>query len=70
MRNRTASPTERQAKEALARLKGRIARPLSTEVQTAVVEGRTYHRAIVRGFQTRAEAQVFCASIGGGCFVR
>lgn len=66
----SASATERQAREALAKLKGKIIAPLSTEVRAAVVDGRTYHRAIIKGFQNRAEAQAFCAQIASGCFVR
>lgn len=65
-----ASATEGQAREALARLKRRIAPPLATEVRTVVVDGRTYHRAIIKGFQTRGEAQAFCASLSSECFVR
>lgn len=65
-----ASATEGQAREALTRLKRRIAPPLSTEVRTVVVDGRTYHRAIIKGFQTRGEAQAFCASLSSECFVR
>lgn len=65
-----ASATEGQAREALARLKRRIAPPLSTEVRKVVVDGRTYHRAIINGFRTRGEAQAFCVSLGSECFVR
>ena len=65
-----ASATEAQAREALARLKRRIATPLSAEVRKVEVDGRTYHRAIIKGFQTRGEAQAFCASLGSDCFVR
>jgi SPOR domain len=65
-----ASATEAQAREALTRLKRRVPPPLSTEVRTVVVDGRTYHRAIIKGFQTRSEAQAFCASLGSECFVR
>lgn len=65
-----AADSERQAKEALAKLRGRIGPPLSTQVTQVVVDGRTFHRALVVGFQTRAEAQTFCAPLKGGCFVR
>ena len=65
-----ASPTERQAREALTRVRGQLSSPLSTEVRKVVVGGKTYHRALVRGFQTRAEAQAFCGRIRSECFVR
>lgn len=65
-----AADSERQAKEALAKLRGRISPPLSTQVTPVVVDGRTFHRALVVGFQTRAQAQAFCAPLKGGCFIR
>lgn len=65
-----AAASERQAREALAKVKGRVAPPLATEVQVVSVEGKTFHRALVTGFATRAEAQAFCAALGSACFVR
>jgi hypothetical protein len=65
-----ASPTDRQAQEALKKVRARLSPPLSTEVQKVVVDGKTYHRAIVKGFQTRADAQAFCAAPGVECFIR
>lgn len=65
-----AAGSDRQAREALARLKGRVQPPLSTEVQVVSVEGKTYHRALVTGFATRAEGKAFCAALGSACFVR
>lgn len=65
-----ASPTEAQAREALARIKGRVKAPLSTSVRSVTVEGKVFHRALINGFQNRAEAQAFCASVGGACFTR
>lgn len=65
-----AAASDRQAREALAKVKGRVKAPLSTEVQVVTVEGKTFHRALVTGFATRAEAQAFCAALGSACFVR
>lgn len=65
-----ASPSEAQAREALAKIKGRVKAPLSTAVHTVTVEGKVFHRALINGFQNRTEAQAFCASVGGACFVR
>lgn len=65
-----ASPTEGQAREALARVKGRVIAPLSTSVRSVTVGGKVFHRALINGFQNRGEAQAFCAGIGGGCFIR
>lgn len=65
-----ASPTEAQAREALARIKGRVKAPLSTSVHSVTVDGKVFHRALINGFQNRAEAQAFCASVGGACFIR
>lgn len=64
--------SERQARDALAKL-GQLPAPLSTTIQTATVDGRVYHRGLVTGFSTRAEAKAFCdrvVSRGGGCFLR
>lgn len=65
-----ASPTEAQAREALGRIKSRVKAPLSTSVHSVTVDGKVFHRALIGGFQNRAEAQAFCASIGGACFIR
>ena len=65
-----ASPTEAQAREALAKVRRAVAPPLSTSVKTVVVDGKTYHRALVSGFRTRGEAQAFCAGLKDACFVR
>ena len=65
-----ASPTEAQAREALARVKGRVKAPLSTSVRSVTVDGKAYHRALINGFQNRAEAQAFCGALGGACFIR
>lgn len=65
-----ASPTEAQAREALARIKGRVKAPLSTSVRSITVDGKVFHRALINGFQNRTEAQAFCASVGGACFIR
>ena len=65
-----ASPTEAQAREALARVKGRVKAPLSTSVRSVTVDGKVYHRALINGFQNRAEAQTFCGALGGACFIR
>lgn len=65
-----AASSEAQARQALSKLRSRIAAPLSSEVRSAVVEGRTFHRALIVGFQTRAEAQAFCSALKADCFVR
>lgn len=65
-----ASPTEAQAREALARVKGRVKAPLSISVRSVTVDGKAYHRALINGFQNRAEAQAFCGALGGACFIR
>lgn len=65
-----ASPTEAQAREALARIKGRVKAPLSTSVRSVTVDGKVFHRALINGFQNRTEARAFCASVGGACFIR
>ena len=65
-----ASPTEAQAREALAKIKGRVKAPLSTSVRSVTVDGKIFHRALINGFQNRTEAQAFCASVGGACFIR
>ena len=65
-----AADTDRQAREALAKLMGRVKPPLTTEVQVVVVQGQTFHRALVRGFATRDAAKAFCAALPSACFVR
>lgn len=65
-----AASSDAQARQALSKLRGRIVAPLSPDVRTVVVDGKTFHRALITGFQTRAEAQAFCASLQGDCFIR
>ena len=65
-----AAASEPQAREALAKIRGKVTPPLSSAVRSAVVDGKTFHRALVTGFQTRAEAQAFCNGLKGDCFVR
>jgi hypothetical protein len=46
---------------------------ISTRVEPATVDGRDFYRALVQGFDTRAEASRFCRAVvagGGDCFVR
>ncbi|WP_309627709.1 SPOR domain-containing protein [Brevundimonas sp.] len=62
----------RQAQEALGKL-GALPDPLSTTVQSVQVDGKTIFRALVTGFETRANAKIFCEIVvesGGACFVR
>ncbi|UTP38724.1 SPOR domain-containing protein [Phenylobacterium sp. LH3H17] len=64
--------TARQAQAALAGL-GPLPEPLRTSVETATVDGRIFHRALVTGFTNRADAKVFCEIVveaGGVCFIR
>jgi len=64
--------TARQAENALAEL-GPLPEPLRTSVETATVDGRVFHRALVTGFTNRADAKLFCEVVveaGGVCFVR
>ncbi|MBT9472817.1 MAG: SPOR domain-containing protein [Pseudomonadota bacterium] len=65
-----ASSTESQAREALARVRGKVSAPLSTSVRSVTVDGKVFHRALITGFQTRDEAQAFCARLSAACFVR
>lgn len=65
-----AAASEPQAREALAKIKGKVRPPLTTAVRSVVVDGKTFHRALVTGFQTRAEAQAFCNGLKGDCFIR
>lgn len=65
-----ASSTEGQAREALAKVKGRVSAPLSTSVRSVTVDGKVFHRALITGFQTREEAKAFCARLGAACFIR
>lgn len=67
-----AASSAAQAQDALAKL-GHLPAPLSKSVQTATVEGKVFHRALVAGFQSRTEASAFCARLegrGGACFIR
>lgn len=65
-----AASSDAQARQALAKLRGRIVPPLSPDVRTVVVDGKTFHRALITGFQTRNEAQAFCTGLKGDCFIR
>ena len=65
-----AASSEPLAREALAKIKRKVTPPLSSAVRSVVVDGKTFHRALVTGFQTRAEAQAFCNGLKGDCFVR
>ncbi|MDP3855431.1 SPOR domain-containing protein [Phenylobacterium sp.] len=67
-----AVSTVRQAQDALEKI-GRLPAPLGKTVQEAKVDGRTFYRALVTGFASRADAKLFCevvVSYGGVCFVR
>lgn len=67
-----ATPTEAETRRLLTGLSGPIAgRP--TWVETAVVAGRTWRRAMVGGFADRADVERFCAEVkrrGGACLAR
>ena len=68
-----ALDTTADAKRAVAQLSGLIAPPLATEVLAASHNGRTFYRAVVTGFLSRAEAIRFCDKVtlqGGRCFIR
>ncbi|WP_312161645.1 SPOR domain-containing protein [Phenylobacterium sp.] len=65
-----AADSEAQARAALAKIKGKMTPPLSGAVRSVVVDGKTFHRALVTGFQTRSEAQAFCNGLKGDCFIR
>lgn len=65
-----AADSEAQARTALAKIKGKMTPPLSGAVRSVVVDGKTFHRALVTGFQTRGEAQAFCNGLKGDCFIR
>jgi hypothetical protein len=65
-----AADSETQARAALTKIKGKVAPPLTSAVRSVVVDGKTFHRALVMGFQTRNEAQAFCKGLKGDCFVR
>lgn len=65
-----AADSEAQARAALTKIKGKMTPPLSGAVRSVVVDGKTFHRALVAGFQTRGEAQAFCKGLKGDCFIR
>lgn len=65
-----AADSEAQARAALAKIKGKMTPPLSGAVRSVVVDGKTFHRALVTGFQTRGDAQAFCKGLKGDCFIR
>ncbi|MFN3513558.1 MAG: SPOR domain-containing protein [Phenylobacterium sp.] len=68
------SPAE--AEQVLKRLRTRLPEAMAdrpTAVVQAVVNGKTYHRALVTGFAQRAEAAAFCTALKAAnqaCFVR
>lgn len=67
-----AAASEAEAQALLAGLGSRLeGRP--TRIERAVVNGKTWHRAVVGGFADGREAGRFCAELkaaGRGCFVR
>lgn len=71
-----ALASQAEAARLLERMKARFAEPmagLETRIVKAVVDGKTYHRALVVGFSDRASAAAFCAAVkvaGQACFVR
>lgn len=68
-----ALDTATAAHRTLSGLAGLIAAPLATQVQPARIGERTFYRALVAGFRSRAEANTFCAAVtrqGGSCFIR
>jgi hypothetical protein len=71
-----AAESEAQARAELARVARLVPEAMAgaaTTVARAVVGGRTYHRALVGGFDSRAEATAFCRALearGHACFVR
>lgn len=67
-----ASPSEAEARALLSAVAGQAA-GRETRVETAVVGGRTWRRAVVAGFADAGEAGRFCATLkasGKDCFVR
>ncbi|MFN3513191.1 MAG: SPOR domain-containing protein [Phenylobacterium sp.] len=68
-----AAGTRAGAEQALLKVRRLTPAGVSGVVEEARVDGRTFHRAILRGFQTREAAAVFCRKVtaaGGECFVR
>jgi hypothetical protein len=71
-----AAESDAQARAELARVARLVPEAMAgatTSVARAVVGGRTYHRALVGGFGSRAEAAAFCRTLaarGHACFVR
>lgn len=71
-----AAGSQAEAARLLERVKARFAEPmagLDTRIVRAVVNGKTYHRALVVGFTDRASAARFCVALQSGdqaCFVR
>jgi cell division septation protein DedD len=67
-----AASSDADAKRLLGSLANRLG-GRETWVETAVVDGRTWHRALVGGFADGAEAARFCGQLkaaGQTCFVR
>jgi hypothetical protein len=68
-----AAPSEAAAREALKKVARHAPQGTANQVEQAMVDGRTFYRAQVRGFADRAEAGRFCKAVisgGGDCFVR
>lgn len=71
-----AAGSEAEAARVLERIKARFAErmaSLDTRIARAVVDGKTYYRALVLGFADKAAAAAFCVALQTGdqaCFVR
>lgn len=68
-----ALDSEADARRALKALSGLMAGAMTPQVQTVKVGERTFYRAVIGGFASRAEANAFCAAVarkGGDCLVR
>lgn len=68
-----ALDSEADARRALKALSSLMAGAMTPQIQTAKVGERTFYRAVIAGFATRAEANAFCAAVtrkGGDCLVR
>jgi hypothetical protein len=68
-----AAQSEAAARAALKKVARHAPDGTANHVEQAVVDGRTYYRAQVRGFADRAEAGRFCKAViasSGDCFVR
>jgi hypothetical protein len=68
-----AAPSEAAARAALKKVARHAPDGTANHVEQAMVDGRTFYRAQVRGFADRADAGRFCKAViasGGDCFVR